>query len=238
MVAFMVACLCPVQLFLDEGNYFVHQLSPYFVAVLTCNDDLENMKSLFARMRLLVFLLYPNLRRSGCAVLVCSYPFIQKGLGLYGPIIHYWVMRKKASQTLFVSVYPGCFAANLLQSSCGISTSSFFSFMVFWAMLGPKLLFLGSHLLPHSKVFCRKLPSLSFLSQPKHKFELLFPVTLGFRTQHIGLLHFLLSCWAFRPYFAGLLLSSHEYVKKRVSTKIKPDLWSSVEIYDTIHNFL
>ena len=87
---------------------------PYFEAVLTCNDDLENMRSLFARMRLLVFLLSPNLRWSGGAVLVCSYPFVQKGLGLYGPIIHYWVLRKRARQTLFVSVFPGCFAANLL----------------------------------------------------------------------------------------------------------------------------
>ena len=87
---------------------------PYFEAVLTCNDDLENMRSLFARMRLLVFLLSPNLRWSGGAVLVCSYPFVQTGLGLYGPIIHYWVLRKRARQTLFVSVFPGCFAANLL----------------------------------------------------------------------------------------------------------------------------
>lgn len=64
---------------------------------------------------------------------------------------------------------------------------------------------------------------LTFLSQPQHKFELLFPFTLDFRAWHIGLLHFQLSCWAFRSYFAGLLLSSDEYVKKRVSTKIKPD---------------
>lgn len=41
-------------------------------------------------------------------------PLSKRVLGLYGPIIHYWDMKKKGSQTLFVSVFPGCFAANLL----------------------------------------------------------------------------------------------------------------------------
>lgn len=37
-----------------------------------CNDDLENMKGLFAQMRLLVFSLSSHLRQSGGAVRIMA----------------------------------------------------------------------------------------------------------------------------------------------------------------------
>ena len=57
---------------LDEGNCSVHQLPPYSKVVLTCDDGLKNMKGLFIRMRLLVFLLCSHLRQSGDIVLVVA----------------------------------------------------------------------------------------------------------------------------------------------------------------------
>jgi len=38
------ALLCPVWAYVDEWIYLVHQLPPYFVIVITGNDDLRNMK--------------------------------------------------------------------------------------------------------------------------------------------------------------------------------------------------